>query len=345
MDKIKIIASGGTGYIGSHTVVELMEQGYEVVIADNLSNSHLTVLDRIEKITGHKPLFAKIDLCDENAASDFFEEHHDAKGLIHFAAYKAVGESVAQPLKYYQNNLQSMVQVLKHAGKHHIPYHIFSSSATVYGQPKQLPVTELSPIIPAESPYGKTKQMGEDILKDAITAGVIKGGISLRYFNPVGAHHSALIGELPQGVPNNLLPYITQTAAGERECLYVFGGDYPTRDGTAIRDYIHVVDLAKAHVKALERLLHSENTVAYEVFNLGTGTGSTVLEVIEAFESSTGIKLPYKIVDRRPGDVEMVYADTSLANRVLGWQAHLGLKDITSSAWAWEKYYRQHLSS
>lgn len=343
MGKIKIIATGGTGYIGSHTVIELLSLGYTVVIADNLSNSHHTVVDRIERITGVRPLFERIDLCDTPQSNDFFSRHKDAQGIIHFAAFKAVGESVTQPLKYYHNNLASMIQVLQQAERHGIPFHIFSSSATVYGQPKVLPVTENSPVLPAESPYGKTKQMCEDILSDTVRAGGIKAGISLRYFNPVGAHASALIGELPQGIPNNLMPFITQTAAGERLQLNVFGGDYATKDGTAVRDYIHVVDLAKAHVKAMERLLNHAQKNNYEVFNLGTGTGSTVLEVIQAFESSTGIRLPYQIVDRRPGDVEIVYADTSLANRELGWTAELGLAEMTASAWAWEQYYRQNL--
>lgn len=343
MGRIKIIATGGTGYIGSHTVVELLSLGYEVVIADNLSNSHVSVLDRIEKIAGIRPQFANLDLCDNQRSATFFEEHADAAGIIHFAAYKAVGESVASPLKYYHNNLLSMVQVLQQAQRQSIPYHIFSSSATVYGQPDILPVTEKSPIKPAESPYGKTKQMCEDILRDAISATAIKAGISLRYFNPVGAHASALIGELPQGIPNNLMPYITQTAAGEREVLNVFGGDYPTKDGTPIRDYIHVVDLAKAHVLAMERLIQTKNKQNYEVFNLGTGKGSTVLEVIQSFEDATGIKIPYRIVNRRPGDVEVVYADPTLARIELGWKTALGLKEMTASSWAWEKYYRQTL--
>ena len=343
MRKTKIIATGGTGYIGSHTVVELLSLGYEVVIADNLSNSHVSVIDRIEKISGTRPQFVNLDLCDDLKSASFFEEHADAAGIIHFAAFKAVGESVTFPLKYYHNNLLSMVQVLHQAQRQSIPFHIFSSSATVYGQPDRLPVTEKSPIKPAESPYGKTKQICEDILKDAIAAHAIRAGISLRYFNPVGAHSSALIGELPQGIPNNLMPYITQTAAGEREMLNVFGGDYATKDGTPIRDYIHVVDLAKAHVLAMERLINNQNHQNYEIFNLGTGKGSSVLEVIQAFEAATGLKIPYKIVDRRPGDVEVVYADPTLARLDLGWKAELGLEEMAASSWAWEKYYRQNI--
>lgn len=337
----KVILTGGLGFIGSHTAVELIEKGYHVVIFDNLSNSRIDVLDNIEQITGTKPDFIEVDLSIEKDTREVFNEHNDAVGVIHFAALKAVGESVAKPLMYFKNNLDSHIYVLQAMQEHRIDNFIFSSSATVYGQPDILPASEDTPWKEAESPYGATKQMGEDITRMA-TAGEATNlqAISLRYFNPIGAHQSALIGELPLGAPKNLMPFITQTAAGLRDQLSVFGSDYDTKDGTAIRDYIHVVDLAKAHVLALERLIEGRNANAYEVFNLGTGNGFTVLEVIESFERSTGEKLNYILTDRRPGDVEAVYASTDKANTVLGWKAEFDLDDMTRSHWAWEKKLR-----
>lgn len=337
----KIIVTGGAGYIGSHTTVELQNNGYQVIIIDNLSNSRIEVLDNIETISGIRPAFEEVDLRDEDATKDVLHKHKDAIGIIHFAALKAVGESVAQPIKYYQNNMGSLLNVLASMKKESISSLIFSSSATVYGQPDELPATEETPWKPAESPYGATKQMGEIIVKDATKAeGNTLKAISLRYFNPIGAHKTALIGELPIGVPKNLMPFVTQTAAGIREELKVFGSDYNTPDGTAIRDYIHVVDLAKAHVIALERLIKDQQIEAYEVFNLGTGNGFSVLEVIHSFERSTGEKLNYSLTDRRPGDVESVYASTTKANKVLGWKAELTLDEMTKSHWDWEKNVR-----
>lgn len=337
----KIIVTGGAGYIGSHTTVELQSKGYEVVIVDNLSNSQENVLDSIEKITGIRPIFEKIDLVDEVKTQDFIERHKDAKGVIHFAALKAVGESVAKPMLYYKNNLVSLLNVIDSMMSVGMDGLIFSSSATVYGQPDDLPATESSPRKQAESPYGATKQMGEDIVSDATKAeGADFNAISLRYFNPIGAHQSALIGELPIGVPKNLMPYVTQTAAGIRDMLSVYGKDYDTPDGTAIRDYIHVVDIAKAHIVALERLIDKKNKSPYEVYNLGTGNGFSVLEVIESFERSTGVKLPYRFAERRPGDVESVYAGTDKARNELGWEALHSLDEMTSSHWAWEKHIR-----
>lgn len=333
----KVIVTGGAGYIGSHTVVDLQQAGYDVVILDNLSNSDIRVLDGIAAITGIKPIFHPIDIADHSALTEVLSTHRDAVGVIHFAAFKAVGESVERPLAYYANNVGGMItllQVMERLGMDHL---IFSSSCTVYGQPEVLPVTEDAPVQRAQSPYGNTKQICEEILQDAVAAGLFKGVISLRYFNPVGADPSALIGELPLGVPANLMPFITQTAAGLREELKVFGGDYATPDGTAIRDYIHVSDLAAAHRVALERLLEGRHDSAYETFNIGTGTGSSVLEVIRAFERSTGQALQYRIVDRRPGDVEQVWADTTKANEILGWTARRSLEDMAASAWAWEK--------
>jgi len=315
---MKILVTGGTGYIGSHTVVELQNKGFDVVIVDNLSNSKKEVVDSIEKITGKKPLLEVFDLVDREKTADFFKRHSDIKGVIHFAAFKAVGESVQKPLMYYRNNL------------------VFSSSCTVYGQPDELPVSETAPIKKAESPYGNTKQIAEEILADTVKVEPLKT-IALRYFNPIGAHDSALIGELPLGVPNNLVPFITQTAIGIRKQLSVFGDDYDTPDGTAIRDYIHVVDLAKAHVIAVNRMIDGKMKKDFEVFNLGTGNGYSVLEVIKSFEKMSGEKLNYKIVDRRPGDITKVWANPDFSNKELGWKAERGLDEMTLSAWKWEK--------
>ncbi len=336
--KHKILVTGGTGYIGSHTTVELINSGYEVVIIDNLSNSREDVLEGIEKITGVKPQFEKFDLCDFNRLDKFFHNHQDTKAIIHFAASKAVGESVTNPLLYYRNNLQSLTNMLELMGKYNISNIVFSSSCTVYGQPKKLPVTEKSPILPAESPYGNTKQIGEEIIRDTISSTDNMNAILLRYFNPVGAHESTAIGELPIGIPANLVPFITQTAAGLRKELSVFGSDYDTPDGTAIRDYIHVVDLAKAHVVAVNRMVEEKQKSNYEIFNLGTGNGYSVLDAIKAFEGSTGEKLNYKIVERRSGDIEKVWADTTFANNELGWKAELDLKTMMSSAWKWQQF-------
>jgi UDP-glucose 4-epimerase len=336
MKKHKILVTGGAGFIGSHTVVELQQHGYEVVIIDNLSNSSISVLDNIAKITGIKPEFEQFDLADEALTADFFNRHTNLAGIIHFAAYKAVGESMHKPLEYYRNNVYSLINLLEGMKVNEIENMVFSSSCTVYGQPDNLPVTEQAPIKPAWSPYGNTKQMCEDILRFSTQAYPIKA-IALRYFNPIGAHHTALIGELPLGIPNNLVPFITQTAIGLRECLSVFGNDYDTPDGTAVRDYIHVVDLAKAHVVAVERMLEGKGKKDFEIFNLGTGTGYSVLEVIKSFEKVTGQKLNYKIVPRRPGDVEKVWANTSFANDELGWKAEKGIDEMMLSAWKWEQ--------
>ena len=332
----KIIVTGGLGFIGSHTVVELLAAGHEPVIVDNLSNSSAAVLEGIEKITGQKPLFLQLDLKQKNQVTRLFEQVPDPDGLIHFAAYKAVGESTEKPLEYYENNLGTLIYLLQALRDRGLSNLIFSSSCTVYGQAEKLPITEDSPVVPAESPYGNTKQIGEEIIQDACHAHALQG-ISLRYFNPIGAHPSAEIGELPLGVPLNLVPFVTQTGIGLREQLSVFGTDYPTRDGTAIRDYIHVVDLAKAHVIAVERLVAGENQQAYEYFNLGTGTGSTVLEVIQAFEKVAGKPLNYKTVARRPGDVTAAYADTTKANQILGWTAQKTMEDALTDAWRWEQ--------
>ncbi len=338
--KGKILVTGGTGYIGSHTTVELIEQGYEVLIIDNLSNSEAFIVDRIEQITGVRPEFYEFDLLDNNKLDIFFKEHTDLIGVIHFAAAKAVGESVEKPLHYYRNNIVTMINLLEGMIKYNIENFVFSSSCTVYGQPDKLPVTEEAPVKPAESPYGYTKQVNENILKDTIASGANIKGIALRYFNPIGAHHSGLIGELPRGVPNNLLPFITQTAYGIREELKVFGDDYNTPDGSCIRDYIHVVDLAKAHIVAIERLINKKNKTKYEMFNVGTGNGFSVLEVIKAFERSTGEKLNYKIVGRRAGDIEQIWADTTIGNNELGWKAEKTIDEMTLSAWRWEQNYR-----
>ncbi len=336
----KILVTGGTGYIGSHTVVELQESGYDVIIVDNLSNSSIEVLDNIEKITGIKPAFENFDLADKNKTEDFFARTPGIKAIIHFAASKAVGESVEKPLLYYRNNLVSLMNILECQIKFNVANVVFSSSCTVYGQPDILPVTEQTARKDAESPYGNTKRVNEDILNDTIAANAQLNGIALRYFNPVGAHSSALIGELPLGIPNNLVPFITQTAAGLRGELKVFGDDYDTPDGSAIRDYIHVVDLAKAHVVAINRLLTGKNKTNYEVFNLGTGDGYSVLEMVKGFEKITGVKLNYKIVARRAGDIEKIWANTTFANEELGWKAKKGLEETLLSAWNWEKNVR-----
>lgn len=333
---MKILVTGGTGYIGSHTVVELQKKGIDVVIVDNLSNSYVSVVDKIEMITGIRPVFEEFDLTDYEKTNDFFNRHPDLDGIIHFAAFKAVGESVDNPLKYYRNNLGSLINVLENMKTHKIDNLVFSSSCTVYGQAEVLPVSEDSPILKALSPYGNTKQISEEIISDTSSASNIKA-VLLRYFNPIGAHDSALIGELPLGIPCNLVPYITQTAIGIREQLKVFGSDYNTPDGTAIRDYIHVVDLAQAHVIAVERMIHKEWKKKVEIFNLGTGNGFSVLEVINSFEKVTNQKLNYKIVERRPGDIEIVYADTNFANKELGWKAEKNLDEMMRSAWKWEK--------
>jgi UDP-glucose 4-epimerase len=336
----KILVTGGTGYIGSHTTVELQEAGYDVIIVDDLSNSGIEVLDNIEKITGIRPAFEQFNMSDAAKTDDFFNRHRDVAAIIHFAASKAVGESVQIPLHYYRNNLVSLMNILDCQLKYQIPNIVFSSSCTVYGQPEKLPVTEKTPRKDAESPYGNTKRVNEDILHDTIRAYPQLKGIALRYFNPIGAHPSALIGELPLGVPQNLVPFITQTAAGLRDELKVFGDDYDTPDGSAIRDYINVVDLAKAHVVAIGRLLEGKNKSGYEVFNLGTGNGYTVLEIVKGFEKATGVKLNYKIVDRRPGDIEKIWADTTYANEELGWKAGKSLEETLLSAWNWEKRIR-----
>jgi len=332
----KILVTGGTGFIGSHTVVELQQNGYNVVIVDNLSNSTIDVLDNIKKITGIMPAFEQFDLADAALTADFLKRNSDISGIIHFAAFKAVGESMEKPLDYYRNNLQSLINLLEGMKTNGISNMVFSSSCTVYGQPDELPVTEQAPIKQAWSSYGNTKQMCEEILRFTTLAHPIHA-IALRYFNPIGAHETALIGELPLGVPNNLVPFITQTAIGKRGCLSVFGDDYNTPDGTAIRDYIHVVDIAKAHVVAVERMLNGKCKLDLEIFNLGTGTGYSVLDVINAFERVTGEKLNYKIVPRRPGDIEMVWADTRFANEELGWKAEKDIDDMMQSAWKWEK--------
>lgn len=336
----KILVTGGTGYIGSHTVVELQEAGYDVVIVDDLSNSEVSTIDSIEKITGILPAFEQFDLTNPAKTDDFFARNRDIKAIIHFAASKAVGESVEKPLLYYHNNLVSLINLLECQLRYGVKNIVFSSSCTVYGQPEVLPVTEQTPRLEAESPYGNTKRMSEDILRDTLKANPILQGIALRYFNPVGAHPSALIGELPRGVPGNLVPFIAQTAAGIREQLSVFGKDYNTPDGSAIRDFINVVDLAKAHVVAIERLLKGKNKTNFEVFNLGTGNGVSVLELVNTFEKVTGVKLNYKIVGRRPGDIEKIWAETSYANNELGWKAEKSLEETLLSAWNWEKNIR-----
>jgi UDP-glucose 4-epimerase len=334
-----ILVTGGLGFIGSHTVVELQNVGFEVVIIDNLSNSSIEVLDGIERISGKKPLFENIDLRHKKSVQDFFKKHSDINGVIHFAASKAVGESVENPLLYYENNLSVLIYILQELQHKTDANFIFSSSCTVYGQAEKMPITEDSSVQIAMSPYGNTKQIGEEIITDTAKVTNINA-ILLRYFNPIGAHPSAEIGELPIGVPQNLVPFITQTGIGLRQELSVYGNDYPTPDGTAIRDYIHVVDLAKAHVVAMQRLLEKKNLAKVETFNLGTGTGSSVLEVITAFEKVSGQKLPYKIVERREGDITSAYANTDKANTVLGWKAQSTLEDAMASAWKWEQKIR-----
>lgn len=340
MGKHCVLVSGGAGYIGSHTAVELVEAGYDVVIADNLSNSDLRAVEGVRQITGVDVPFVEVDCCDREALARDLFERYSFDSVIHFAAFKAVGESVQKPLEYYRNNLTSLmniIELMRRYGRHNI---LFSSSCTVYGEPDQQPVTERTPRKPATSPYGNTKTMCEDILRDAVNAyGDIKG-IALRYFNPIGAHPSALIGELPRGVPQNLVPYITQTAAGVRECLSVFGNDYPTPDGSNIRDYIDVVDLARAHVVAIARLIEEKNKDAYEIFNVGTGNGVSVLELVHRFEEANNLKLNYKIANRRAGDIIAIWADPTLANEELGWHATRNLDDTLRSAWAWEKRVR-----
>ncbi len=336
---MKVVVTGGLGFIGSHTVVELQNEGFEVVIVDNLSNSSEEVLKGIVAITGKTPQFEKMDLREKAAVQDFFKKHHDVSGVIHFAASKAVGESVENPLLYYENNINALVYILQELQQKEEANFIFSSSCTVYGQAEKMPITEDASIQIAMSPYGNTKQIGEEIITD-VTKVTNINAILLRYFNPIGAHPTAEIGELPIGVPQNLVPFITQTGFGLRKELSVYGDDYPTPDGTCIRDYIHVVDLAKAHVVALQRLLNKKNEAKVETFNLGTGTGSSVLEVITTFEKVSGQKLPYKIVARREGDITSAYANTDKANAVLGWKAKSTLEDALTSAWKWEQKIR-----
>jgi UDP-glucose 4-epimerase len=341
--KGKIIVTGGTGYIGSHTAVELINEGFEVILIDNLYNSEAAVAERIGEISGKKPQLEIFDLCKSKKVKKFFRDNKNIDAIIHFAAYKAVGESVNKPLEYYRNNLVSLMNLLEAMKEHKIPAIVFSSSCTVYGQPDQLPVTEDAQIQPAISPYGNTKQIGEEIIRDTISVSTGLKGISLRYFNPIGAHPSALIGELPRGVPENLVPYITQTAYGLRDELKVFGNDYNTPDGSCIRDYLHVVDLAKAHVIAVKRLISGKNKKNYEVFNLGTGNGVSVLEAIASFERISGIKLKYSITARRPGDIEKIWADPSYANRELGWKTKSSLDEAMKTAWEWEKNIRKKM--
>ena len=347
----RVLVSGGAGYIGSHVTVELIEAGYEVVVADNMSNCDMTCFEGVKKITGRDDIpFEQIDCCDAAAVEKLFTDYK-IDAVIHFAAYKAVGESVAEPIMYYRNNLVSFLNILESSKNHGGCNVLFSSSATVYGEAEKLPVTEQTPRLPATSPYGNTKQMCEDILRDTVKATTAYGaevnagaqqlgpvkGIALRYFNPIGAHPSALIGELPRGVPNNLVPFITQTAIGKRECLSIFGNDYPTEDGTCLRDYIDVVDLAKAHVVAVSRMLDGKMKEDYEIFNIGTGRPVSVYELVNAFEKVNGLKLNYKFAPRRPGDVVAIWADTQLANNELGWKAERSVEDTLAAAWAWEK--------
>src|SRR5574344_752371 len=338
--KDRILVTGGTGFIGSHSVVELQNSGYEVVIVDNLSNSKADVVDNIEKITGIRPAFEKEDCKNFEGMDAIFAKYSPIKAIIHFAASKAVGESVQKPLLYYRNNIVSLVNLLELMPKHNVKGIVFSSSCTVYGQPDKLPVTENAPVKPAESPYGNTKQINEEIIKDTVASGSPIKAIMLRYFNPIGAHPTALIGELPNGVPMNLIPFLTQTAIGIREQLSVFGDDYNTPDGSCIRDYIYVCDLAKAHVKAMERILEDKSEDKVEVFNIGTGHGVSTLELVHSFEKATGVKLNYKVVGRRAGDIEKVWADPKKANEVLGWTAETSLEETLKSAWDWQKKLR-----
>ena len=332
----RIVVTGGLGFIGSHTVVELQSEGFEVIIIDDLSNSSIDVLEKITSITGTQPSYETLDLKDQQAVRNFFKKYKSIEGVIHFAASKAVGESVEKPLKYYHNNISSLIYLLEEMSAHNVHNFIFSSSCTVYGQADVMPITEKAPFKRAESPYGNTKQMGEEIIADTTKVSHLNA-IALRYFNPIGAHKSTKIGELPIGVPQNLIPFVTQTAAGIRAQLSVFGGDYPTADGTAVRDYIHVVDLAKAHTIAMKRLLENKNKTSFEVFNIGTGKGSSVLEVIKAFEHVSKQQLNYTIVDRREGDIIEAYADTTLANNELGWKSELSLEEALASAWKWQQ--------
>ncbi len=339
--KKKIVVTGGTGYIGSHTAVELIEEGYEVVLIDNLYNSEAVVAEWIGQITGTTPDLEIFDLCDKTKLDIFFRNNKDVAGIIHFAAYKAVGESVNKPLEYYRNNLVSLMNILDSMKQFSVPYMVFSSSCTVYGQPEKLPVTEEATFQPAASPYGNTKQIGEEIIMDTVSADENIKAISLRYFNPVGAHPSGLIGELPRGVPENLVPFITQTGYGLRDELIVNGNDYNTPDGTCIRDYLHVVDLAKAHVIAVKRLIEKKNRKRYEVFNLGTGKGVSVLEAVKSFERVSGIKLNYRIGGRRAGDIEKIWADPTYANKELGWKTLSSLDEAIGTAWKWENNIRK----
>ena len=340
--KETVLVTGGTGFIGSHTTVELQQAGYKVVIVDNLSNSRSEVVDGIEKITGIRPAFEKVDCLDKEGMDNVFRKYPEISGIIHFAASKAVGESVEKPLLYYRNNLVSLINLLELMPKHHVKGIIFSSSCTVYGQPdpENLPVTEDAPIKKAESPYGNTKQVNEEIIQDTIKSGSPIKAILLRYFNPIGSHPTSIIGEMPNGVPMNLIPYVTQTAMGIREQLSVFGDDYDTPDGSCIRDYIYVCDLAKAHVKAMERILEDKSEDKVEVFNIGTGHGVSTLELVHSFEKATGVKLNYQVVGRRAGDIEKVWADPKKANEVLGWTAETSLEETLKSAWDWQKKLR-----
>ncbi|MDE6137756.1 MAG: UDP-glucose 4-epimerase GalE [Muribaculaceae bacterium] len=341
MDKTRILVTGGTGYIGSHTAVELINAGYSVVIIDNLSNSNREVLDGIEAITGTRPDFVEGDCTDFDTLKKLFADYPGIKGIINFAASKAVGESVQKPLLYYRNNLTTLINLLDLMGPNGVRGIVFSSSCTVYGEPDQNPVTEDTPTKKATSPYGNTKQISEDIIRDTVASGAPFSAILLRYFNPVGAHPSALIGELPNGVPQNLIPYLTQTAIGVRPMLSVFGNDYPTPDGTCIRDFINVVDLAKAHVTAVERIVEDKCDEPVEVFNLGTGNGVSVLELINTFEEATGVPVPHKFAPRREGDITQVWADPTRANKVLGWKADTPLAETMLSAWRWQQRLRE----
>lgn len=341
MDKTRILVTGGTGYIGSHTVVELQNAGYEVIIIDNLSNSNIEVLDGIEAIAGKRPEFVEGDVTNIDTLNELFKKYPGIKGIINFAASKAVGESVEKPLLYYRNNLVSLLNLLELMPENGVKGIVFSSSCTVYGEPDKNPVDETTPLKPATSPYGNTKQISEEIITDTIKSGAPIKSILLRYFNPVGAHESALIGELPNGVPQNLVPYLTQTAIGIRKQLNVFGNDYPTPDGSCIRDFIDVVDLAKAHVVAMQRILGNDMPEPIEIFNLGTGRGVSVLELISAFETATGVKVPYVITERRAGDITQVWADPTKANEVLGWKAVIPLVETMAKAWKWQQNLRK----
>lgn len=333
--KEKVLVTGGTGYIGSHTVVELQRLGYDVVIIDNLSNSNIDVLNSIEKITSIRPSFEKIEMCNADELRTFFSKHSNISAVIHFAAFLQVDESVREPLKYYKNNLESTINLIECMKEFQIKNLVFSSSCTVYGNPDSLPVNEFAPVKKAMSPYGSTKQMCEEIIENVSKTNAIQA-ITLRYFNPIGAHDSALIGEVQHGVPHHLIPYITETACGKREFLNVFGGDYNTHDGTCVRDYIHVIDIAMAHISAIERLIKNNNEKSLEIYNIGTGVGYSVLDIINAFENATSIKIKYKIVNRRPGDVEAVFADTRLANEKLEWKAMRDIENMMKTAWDWE---------